>query len=71
MIGNAANMLTEVGKMLFTFKRWDKSERTGLKQFRHSPAMFDRIAKSYCMKFEELPKIWPASQRTGMIRKSA
>jgi SAM-dependent methyltransferase len=71
MIGNVARLLADSGKFLFTYKQWVKAERTGLKQFRYPPATFEIIAKSHGLKFEELPKIWPASQRTGMITRAA
>ena len=67
MIRNAAQMLSEGGRFLFTFKRWNAAQRTGLKQFRYPPQTFDRISRSYGMKFQQLPMVWPASQRTGMI----
>lgn len=70
MVSNAAKLLAVGGQLLFTYKRGDSAERTGLKQFRYSDATFQKIAESHGLKFQALPKVWPASQRTGLITRA-
>ncbi len=55
------------GMFLFTYKRGDKPERTGLKQWRYPFKFFESIAKTYGFKTCALATVWPASQRTGLI----
>lgn len=70
MIGNAANIMGEQSKFLFTYKRSDKPKRTGLKQFSYSASWFTDVAESHGLKFTALDTMWPAKQRTGLITRA-
>jgi hypothetical protein len=67
MIGNAASLIGDQSKFLFTYKRSDEPKRTGLKQFSYSPSWFAAVAKSHGLKFTALDTMWPGKQRTGLI----
>jgi SAM-dependent methyltransferase len=67
MIGNVAKLLPVGGQFLFTYKPAPKPQRSGLKQFQFPFHFFLECASRHGLTAKELPKIWPASQRTGAI----
>ena len=67
MINNAAKMLQQ--KFEFKYKRAEKPQRSGLKQFQFDYGFFADIAKDAGFKAEQHPKVWPASQRTIVFTK--
>lgn len=71
MIGNAANLLADGGRFLFTYKTAQRPQRSGLKQFQFPFQFFRECASRHGLIANELPKLWPASQRTGVITRSA
>jgi SAM-dependent methyltransferase len=71
MVGNAAKILSDCGKMLFTYKRAAVPMRTGLKQFAYPIQFFEVAAKRHGLVATSLDFVWPASQRTGLITRAA
>lgn len=52
---------------LFTFKFRPEPFRSGLKQFQYPPSWFQSEAQRVGLAAEELPKVWPAGQRTMRV----
>jgi SAM-dependent methyltransferase len=71
MVGNAANIMSVGGKFLFTYKRALVPQRTGLKQFSYPMKFFEVAAKRHGLVTKSLDFVWPASQRTGLIMRTA
>lgn len=71
MLENMQRILAVDGKFLFTYKLGIEPERTGLKQFKYPHSFFLRRAEIVNMKFCSLQTVWPASQRTGLMKRTA
>lgn len=71
MLGNVARLLAVKGRFLFTYKRTPVPVRTGLKQFGYPWAFFEVAASRLGLIAKPLDFLWPASQRTGMMTRSA
>lgn len=69
VVDGVRQVLKPGGLFLFTYKRGEMPERTGLKQWRYPASFFEAMATAYGMRFEALPTVWPASQRTGVMRR--
>lgn len=71
MIRNAAKLLDPKGRFLFTYKCARQPQRSGLKQYQYPFTFFSDLAATHGLMAESLPMVWPASQRTGMIKRPA
>jgi SAM-dependent methyltransferase len=69
MIGNAASILRDGGRFLFSYKSAKKTQRSGLKQFQYSILDLARFAKQAKLRFEPLKTVWPAHQHTVRLTK--
>lgn len=70
LVGSLDVVMAHRARYFFTYKLGKKSERTGLKQFRYSPEFLASLAASNGFSFQAHPKMWPASQRTGLITRA-
>lgn len=69
MIANVPRILRPGGRFIFTYKRSDVPQRSGLKQFQYPIEFFMDCAGSAGMRCEPLGFIWPAHQRTVALTK--
>lgn len=65
IVGSLDSVLA--GMFLFTYKRGESPERTGLKQWRYPFKFFEDVANDHGFNAVALDTVWPASQRTGLI----
>lgn len=69
MVANIAKRLVPGGQFFFTYKKSDRPQRSGLKQFQYPPSYFAEVAKRNGLAYKEMPHEWPAGQKTfGMSR---
>lgn len=59
----------DFGQFLYTYKRGETEQRTGLKQFCYTPAWFRRCAKRLGMAAEEIDLTLPGGQKVMRIRR--
>lgn len=71
LVGSLDAVLAKDGRYFFTYKRGDGATRTGLKQWKYSWKFLSHLVRPYDFRFETLPTVWPASQRTGVITRAA
>lgn len=70
LVENAAKIMNDGAKFLFTYKRCQSATRTGLKQWCYPFGFFERVAERYGLTAQPLNFIWPASQRTGLFMRA-
>lgn len=71
LLGTLDAVMAPGARYFFTYKRGDGATRTGLKQWKYSPVYLSRLSAAHGFKFQALDKVWPASQRTGLITRAA